>query len=163
MEITRSHVFDAPIAKVWAMFADRESHVAKFETMGHREIEVLECTEDDTNFSIRIKRKVTIDVPGFAKKVIKPTSTVTSIDEWHLQDDGSCSGEYRVDADAPIEVSGKTRVQPKGDDQSEYTVVVDIKVNVPLIGKRIASFAKGDVDRQMRDEFACGDRWLAEH
>ena len=36
-------------------------------------------------------------------------------------------------------------------------------VKVPLIGGKIADFAKGDVARQLDMEFTAGDDWLASH
>ncbi len=163
MEMTRTHVFDAPVEKVWAMFTDKDSHVAKFESMGHKNIEVLEYEADDEHVRIKIRRVVSIEVPGFARKVLKPTNTVTSVDEWRKRDDGTYTGEYSVDTGNPVHISGTTLIRPEGDDKTHYEVSVSIKVNVPLIGGRISNFAKGDVEKQMNDEFSCGDRWLAEH
>lgn len=163
MEMTRTHVFDAPIDKVWAMFTNKDSHIAKFESMGHRDIEVLDYEADDDHVRIKIRRVVTIDVPGFAKKVLKPTNTVTSVDEWRARGDGSYAGEYSAETGNPVHISGTTLIRPEGDDKTHYEVTVSIKVNVPLIGGKISNFAKGDVEKQMQAEFACGDRWLAEH
>ena len=33
-------------------------------------------------------------------------------------------------------------------------------MNVPLVGGRIAAWATGDIERQIREEFEAGDTWL---
>jgi hypothetical protein len=42
-------------------------------------------------------------------------------------------------------------------------VKVNLDVKVPLIGGKLADWAKGSVKEQLDQEFAAGDRWLAAH
>lgn len=163
MDFHDVHTFDAPIGEVWAMFSDVQSHVRKFEGMGHRDIEVLESTVTDDSLRIVIRRVVDVDLPGFAKRVLKPTNTVTTTDEWHRRDDGSFEGTQHVDtAGAPVTISASTRLTPSGE-QTTYAVDVHVEVKVPLIGGKLADWAKGMVRDQLDQEFAAGDTWLAEH
>jgi hypothetical protein len=160
MQLSDEHTFAAPIDDVWAMFCDPQSHVKKFEDMGHRDVELLEATSDDESFRITVKRVVDVDLPGFAKRVLKPTNTVTTTDIWRRQADGRCTGEQQVETEgAPVKIAATTELTPSGD-QTEYRVVVDLEVKVPLIGGRLADWAKGKVQEQLDDEFAAGDRWL---
>lgn len=162
MEVRGTHVFDAPIDRVWAMFHDPASHVAKFTRMGHRDVEVVDCQQHDDRLLLTIRRLVTVEVPGFAKRVLKPTNTVVSVDDWRRHDDGTCSGSYTVEAKgAPIEVRGTTKLTPDGD-RTTYEVSVSVDVNIPLIGGKLASWAKADVEQQLLDEFAAGEHWLAD-
>lgn len=163
MEFTATHTFDAPIEKVWAMFTDEASHVAKFEGMGHREVKVESSSFEDGTFRVRITRLVDLDLPGFAKKVLKPTNTVISDDEWNDHGDGTYGGGFTLDTvGAPVKIAGTTRLTPDGD-ATRYDLKLDVSVNVPLIGGKILSWAKGDVEKQMAEEFEAGDAWLASH
>lgn len=163
MDLTATHTFDHPIETVWAMFCDRDSHVAKFEGMGHRDIEVLDFTDDSGDVLIKISRVVDVDLPGFAKKVLKPSSTVESTDHWHDNGDGTYGGTFTADAKGqPVEVRGTTMLTPDGD-RTQYEVTTSVKVRVPIIGGKIEKWAKGDIDRQMKAEFDAGDAWLAAH
>lgn len=160
MEYADSHVLAAPLDAVWAMFGDPESHVTKFESMGHRDIEVLEAEADDSTIRIVVRRVVDLEVPGFARRVLQPSNTVTSTDEWRRHDDVA-TGTQRVDtAGAPVKISGSTRLEAAGD-RTHYEVIVDVDVKVPLIGKRLSGWARGTVRAQMDAEFAAADRWLA--
>jgi len=163
MEFTDEHRFSAPIDAVWAMFCDPESHRTKFADMGHRDIEVLESEQSDDGFHIKVKRVVEVDLPGFAKRVLKPTNTVTTTDDWTRQADGTCTGTQLVDTEgAPVKIDASTRLEADGD-ATVYSVKVHLDVKVPLIGGKLSNWAKGSVEEQLAQEFAAGDRWLSEH
>lgn len=163
IEITKTHTFDAPIAKVWKMFNTPEAHVAKFAAMGHRDIEIVEQTASKGEFRIVLKRLVDLELPGFAKKVMKPTNTVISTDTWNDNRDGTYGGTFELAAPGtPMETSGVTLIEPDGKKATSYTVTIRVKVKVPLIGGKIESYAKGAViEPQMDTEFELGDTWLA--
>lgn len=163
MEITESHTFDAPIDRVWAMFTDEASHIAKFESMGHRDIEVLESESSDEGLRLVIKRVVEVDLPGFARKVLKPTNTVITTDTWRDNGDGTYGGSFELETvGAPVESSGTTKIWADGD-KTAYEVTVRFDVKVPLVGGKITKWAAGDVSSQLDKEFAAGDDWLTEH
>lgn len=164
MDYTGTHVFDAPIERVWEMFRDKASHLAKFEAMGHTDIDVRSYEVDDERMTLVVARSVTVELPGFAKKVLQPTNTVVSTDVWEDRGDGTYGGHFEVSSPGtPISSTGTTLLRPEGDDRTYYEVQVDLEVKVPIIGRKIADWAKGDVAKQMDQEFAAGDTWLAQH
>jgi hypothetical protein len=164
MQIVKHHTFDAPIDKCWAMFSDPASHINKFEQMGHIGVEVVEKKKTKKQLRIVITREVEVDgVPGFAKKFIKPRNTLVSTDEWNDIGDGTYGGTFVLDTQGvPVKIKGDTKLEADGD-QTQYTVTLDITVNVPLVGGKLADFSKGIAVKQLDEEFAIGDAWLAEH
>jgi hypothetical protein len=164
MQIKKHHTFDAPIDKVWAMFHDPDSHVSKFEQMGHHGVTVTDQELTDDALRIVVTRQVDIEgIPGFAKKFIKPTNTVVSDDRWERRSDTECGGEFTLDTKGvPMAIRGQTAATADGD-RTDYEVVVELKVNVPLVGGKLEGFGKGIVDKQLDQEFALGDAWLASH
>lgn len=163
MDHVATHTFDAPIEEVWAMFINPDAHIAKFDSMGHRDIELLETKTDGGDFMIKLQRIIEVELPGFAKKVLSPANTVISTDNWHTNDDGSHQGTWVLDTiGAPVDIKGTTRLEPDGD-QTNYTIAFELKVNVPFIGGKIANWARGDAEKQVQAEFAAGDAWLATH
>ena len=60
MKLTMAHHFDPPADQVWAMFHDPESHIAKFTSMGHRDLEVL----DQSRALVEELRRVILEFPG---------------------------------------------------------------------------------------------------
>jgi len=162
MRFTDEHVFAAPIDAVWAMFRDPASHEAKFARMGHRDIEVVDSSGDDERFHLVVRRLVDVDLPGFAKRVLKPTNTVTTTDTWRREPDGSYSGTQEIDTQgAPVRISATTALAPTDDGAgTRYAITVDLDVKVPLIGGKLADWSKGMVSGQLDEEFAAGDDWL---
>lgn len=147
------------------MFSDPKAHVAKFEGMGHHGVTIVEKKKTKKNLNLTVTREVDIEgIPGFAKKFLSPRNTVVSVDDWNDFGDGTYGGSFTLDTQgAPIDIEGKTKLVPKGDGQAEYTVTIDIKITVPLIGGKLGNFAKGIVEKQMAEEFRLGDAWLAAH
>jgi hypothetical protein len=78
--------------------------------MGHREVTILELVADDDSLRIVSSRLVDGELPGFAKKALKPTSTMKQSDEWHREGDGwSCHDDA-----ANLRVSEGCCVQGRG-------------------------------------------------
>lgn len=164
MELKDSHRYDVPADAVIDMFADRDAITARYEGMGHRDVEILAVDRGDGSLEVRTKRVVDVDLPGFARKVLQPTNTMTQDDTWTRRDDGSWDGSFTVDvAGAPVELSGKMRLMPDGD-ACTHEVAITMNVKVPLVGGKIADWVgKNDARQTLAAEFAAGDAWLAEH
>lgn len=165
MQIEQHHTFEAPIAACWAMFSDPASHIAKFEGMGHHGVTVVEKKKTKKQLHIVITREVDIDgIPGFARKFVKPRNTVVSVDDWNDFGDGTYGGTFTLDTQGvPMEIRGTTLLTDAGDDRTDYTISIDLKVNVPLVGGKLADFGRSIVLKQLTQEFALGDAWLGSH
>ncbi len=158
-------MFDAPIEKVWAMVTDPASHVAKAERAGHANVEIVEEDVTGERIRIRIARDVTLELPGFAKKVLSPKNHIISTDEWSDNGDGTYGGTFSTQfkGGAPVDLKGSTLISPDGDDRTTYEVEIDLAVKVPMLGKKLEKWAETDVEEQIANEFAAGDEWLAKH
>lgn len=163
MKLTLAHRVERPIDDVWAMLRDPDAHVAKFAGMGHRDIEVVASSVSDSSLDLTLRRQVDMDVPAVAARFLQPTNTVTSVDHWSRRDDGTLAGTYEVTIKGvPAETRGTTSVVPD-DDACTYTIELDVKVKVPLVGDRIAKALRPQLEAQVREEFAAADTWLSTH
>ncbi len=161
MEMTVSHRFAAPIAEVFAALTEPEALTAKYESLGHRDVTITgrEVSEDGA-VTVRSKRTVPLDVPGFAKKFLSPTNAVEQTDQWSAPDAaGARTGTWQVKAAVPVEVSGTLRLVPDGDG-CRFDIVANVTSKVPLVGGKLASFVAGDVRKTIDAEFAFTERWL---
>lgn len=164
MELTRSHRFAVDPDAVIAMFADPEAVRSRYEGMGHRDVEILACERTDAALEVRSRRVVDVDLPGFARKVLSPTNTMTQTDRWTRRDDGGWDGTFAVDvAGAPVELSG-TMALRTADGGADYTVSFRMAVKVPIVGGKIADWVgKNEAATTLEAEFAAGEAWLAAH
>jgi hypothetical protein len=162
MDLTRSHHFAHPIDEVWAMLHHVDAHVAKFDHMGHREIVVVSSDVTDDTLDVTIRRVLDIEVPSVARKILKPTNTVTSTDHWQRNEDGNCEGHYEVDIKGvPVESHGTTEVVADDDGEGcTYTVALVVKVKVPIVGDKIAGALRGQLEKQIDTEFEACEAWL---
>jgi hypothetical protein len=161
VKISFAHRFDANIDHVWSMFHDPEAHLAKFRRMGHRDLEVVAEERSEDSLDLTLRRQVDLDVPAVAAKFISPSNTVTSVDHWQRDSPTQLTGHYTVDIKgAPAESSGTTRVVADGDGCT-YTVELDVKVKVPIVGDKIAKALRPQLEAQMHEEFAAAEAWLA--
>ena len=160
MQISDQHTYGAPVSSVVDMFADERAIRDRYEGMGHRDVTILECTRTPTSLRVRTSRVVDVELPSFAKKVLKPTNTMLQTDEWTANGD-TWSGTFSVDVQgAPVKISGTMRLEPSGD-KSTHAVSLTMEVKVPLVGGKIADWiGKNDAVRTLEAEFAAGDRWL---
>jgi len=161
MRIVGSHVYAVPVDAVVAMLRDQSSTVAKYESMGHRDVEILELTTDDDNLRIVSSRVVDVELPGFAKKALTPTNTMKQTDEWHRGSDGSWSGTFDVDVQgAPVHISGTMGLTEESGG-ARHEVALELQVKIPLIGGKIADWVgKNDGQRTLDSEFAFNDQRL---
>lgn len=165
MGVTDRHTYAAPIETVKAMFADEAFIRAKYEGMGHREVDIAECTRTDDGLTVRSTRVVEVDLPGFAKKVMTPVNTMTQVDTWTDDGAGGWSGTFDVEVKgAPVHVSGTMSLRAADDSSCVHEVTTDTDVKVRIIGGKIREWAeKNDVPKTMAAEFAAADAWIADH
>lgn len=162
MDLKDSYTYDAPIDAVLAILSDPAATVAKYESMANRDVEILECSPRPGSLRVVSKRVVDVDLPGFAKRVLRPSNTMTQTDEWKRRRDGSWAGTFDVQVQGtPLHVFGTMQLNPRGS-TTVHDVQLHVEVKVPIIGGRIAEWAaKGDVRRSLDGEFAFNSSRLA--
>src|SRR3954469_22916478 len=139
MQISDQHTYAAPITTVIDMFADEGAIRDRYEGMGHRDVTVLECTRTATSLRVRSSRVVDVELPSFAKKVLKPTNTMVQTDEWNADGD-TWTGTFAVEVQgAPVRINGTMQLDPEGD-KSTHSVTINMDVKVPLVGGKIADW-----------------------
>jgi len=163
MSFEGSHRQPADVETVFGHFCDPEAIVGRYENAGDSDVEIIDNGPDGDGWLIRTRRQVTVDLPGFARKVLQPTNTMTQTDRWSAPDaDGSRDGTFAIEvAGAPIEVSGTMRLEPDGAGQARQTVRGDLSVKVPLIGGRIAKWAQGDSQDRLDEELRYNEASLS--
>jgi hypothetical protein len=146
--------YPVPAAEVTAYLTDPSRLVGRYEAMGDTNVEVLRCEHDGEDLVVEIRRDVTIDLPGFAKKVLGETNTTIQRERWApTGDDGSRRATYEIEAQGtPVRTLGDFVVTPDGD-RTRHTVSGRMEVKVPLIGGRLGSFLDGTARDRVKADF----------
>jgi hypothetical protein len=159
MALRGDQTYDAAVDDVFATFVDPDVVRARYEAAGDRDIEILECSPQGSTsrdgFVIRTSRTVDVDLPGFARKVLKPTNTMIQTDSWSARDlDGARDGDFAIDVKgSPVKVAGTMRLEPTATGGTRYTVDGKLDVKVPIIGGKVASWAEGPSQQRLDAEY----------
>jgi len=159
MAFSSDQTYDATVDDVIALFVDPDVVRARYEAAGDRDIEILECGPaagpSGEGFVIRTSRTVDVDLPGFARKVLKPTNTMIQTDTWSARDvDGARDGDFEIEVKgAPVKVSGQMRIEPTASGGTRHTVDGKLDVKVPLIGSKVARWAEGPSQQRLDAEY----------
>jgi hypothetical protein len=165
MEITASHHFDRTLADVWASYLDPDAHLARNAHMGYSNIELLTVERGDDTLAISIGRDVEVEVPSIARKVLHPKNHITSTDRWWRGAEGTCRGTSTLDIRGlPVESSAVATFEPDADGTGcTYTLVLTMRITVPVVGERVARALRGQLVEQLEAEFAAAEAWLRDH
>lgn len=163
MKVHSTHTYAAAPDAVLAMMTDPDVLTAKYTALGHRDITIVEHIVEGGAVTVRSRRSVPMEVPGFAKRFLSPMNSVEQHDHWDPPAaDKSRTGTWQVNAKGvPVNVGGTLRISPGS---KRGTTVVEIRgevtSSVPLVGGKLASFVGGDVQRTLAAEEAFNDEHL---
>ncbi len=162
MKVATNHLYAASPDVVFAAMTNPEVLVEKYQSLGHHDVKILDHSVTGGVMSIRSRRGVPMDVPGFAKRFFSPINVVQQHDEWDpMGDDGVRRGTWQVVArGVPVTVGGTLRMEavPGG---TTVEMNGEVHCSVPLVGGRIAEFVANDVLHTMRGEESFNDDYVA--
>jgi uncharacterized protein YndB with AHSA1/START domain len=151
MQVT--HHYDADVETVYRLISEPAFIERKYTAQGATEI-TIESVDTDGAIRNEIRRKVTIDLPGFAKKVMSPTNTMVQNEQWSPPDaDGRRVCAYTVEIQGvPSRIKGTVTLAPDAGGTSQ-DIEADVKVSIPLLGGKLEKFAietgKADLGQQV--------------
>lgn len=148
--------YPASPAVVIKMFADKDFHVRKLDALG-LPYKVLAHKGDARQFSIRVERKVPVQVPGIGKKA---EATVVNEEIWNL---AGKTGVIKVEPGAmPLKCSCTAALKADGKD-TVVTYTWEVKATVPLIGGQIEKMAIADMDARFDEETRAAIKLLKDY
>jgi hypothetical protein len=155
MDISNHLDFAAPPAEVYAMMTDQ------------RYLEEVCVASDSTSYHVsaagsNTQTSRTLPAPESAARFTGPQLTVNDEIVWgDLSSDGSRSGTVTMTVlGQPVTFKGGIRLSPGGHG-SVVDVRGDLKVAIPLLGRKLEEAAAPAVMAGYRTQQEVGDRWLA--
>jgi len=163
MKVASVHTYAAPPDVVFAMMTTPDVLTAKYTALGHENVQVLEHTVRAGTVSVRSRRTVPMEVPGFARRFLSPKNTVEQHDQWNKAgEDQVRTGTWEVTArGVPVTVGGTLRLTPGAGRTTTVEIRGEVSSSVPLLGGKIASFVGADVERTIHAEEQFNDAHLA--
>jgi hypothetical protein len=140
MRMKVTHRFDADVETVYALMSDPDFIARKYADAGASDIQV-DTDKRDEGPRIVSRRKMTVDLPGFAKKVMQPTNTVVQTDQWSSDGASRRLCRYTVEVQGvPSRIDGTVTLTADGDG-TRQDVEAEVKVSIPLLGGKLEKFA----------------------
>src|SRR5215813_4349177 len=160
MELKLSASYDATPEEVFAIVTDktfREQACQKTKALSY-DVTVSKSGSDTV---VKVSREMEAkDIPDMAKKFVGATLTVVQTETWHpAAADGSrkadVSGEI---ANTPVTLRGTAGITKNGS-QAVQAIDLDVKVAVPLIGKKMEPFVVDAIRNGLQKEHDLGREW----
>ena len=154
--------YDASVDKIWEMLQDQAYWDAKYAALGATNLEWLEFSPTGDSLTVSSVRHVVANLPSAAKKIIGETAEVTQTEEWTRTGDELHSKITVTTKGAPGGFNGSGKIVPS-DQGSAWSTDMDIKISIPLLGKKLEGAAYDETGENFIKEKDFNDKWLAEH
>lgn len=160
MELKLSASYDATPEEVFAIVTDatfREQACEKTKALSY-EVQVSESGGDTV---VRVQRVMPAkDVPDIARKFVGETLTLVQTETWHAANpDGSRDADVKGEiSGTPVTLKGTASIHTDGS-ETVQAIDLDIKVNVPLIGRRMEPFVVDAIRSGLQKEHELGREW----
>ena len=155
------HDYPVAPAQLFAVLVDPDYLKMRHERFGGVGIPEVENAGD--LITIRTVRQLPMDkVPG-AFRGFLGNGQIEQIDTWSKSSAEPITAEWRANAgSAPATIGGEHLIQSEGDG-SRYTVTVNVKINIPLVGGKFTDQVSGYLNHVIDKELTFLDEWVADH
>jgi uncharacterized protein YndB with AHSA1/START domain len=153
MQMRVTHHLNGDVDQVFALMTDPKFLERKFTAGGAKEVSVDHEELGDGRCRVTIRRHVTVDLPGFAKKFIQPTNSLLQTETWEPAGPGeprSC--RYRVDVQGvPSHIDGTVTLTPDGTG-TRQDIEAKVKVSIPIVGGKLEKLAVDSGEKLLAGE-----------
>lgn len=149
------HPYDASLDTVLGAFFDEQLILEKNDRLGHRNVRVKELKRDDTAAKVVVERDMTssVKVPGALAGFHREWNSVRQEEHWFRKDAAEWHCEFRVRIDGvPAKIQGIMQLKSAGSACTNH-VSLDVRCEIPLLGKKIAQFLVEDSRYKMDQEY----------
>lgn len=163
MKFEESFDFDHRASTVMRMFGDEAYYERKYQRLGGRPPEVLDCQRGDGRFSITVRHMLdpeAMPFPDFMKKRIGDRLVLRQTDAWQLD---AHTGRIEIDIrSTPVHISIDLQLVDR-EPGARLKLAFDIRADVPLLGRKIERAVAEPITRRMRADLEESRRLAADY
>jgi len=123
---------------VFRLITDPEALTRRCTALGERDVQV-EVIEEPGATKTRVAREVEQELPGFAKKLFKPTNVVVEREEWRKVDDRMVGTGHLKIVGTGATIDSTIALSPSGSG-CVYEIDFQVTAKAPLIRKKLEAF-----------------------
>ena len=160
MKLTESFNYPATTAQVFGLVTSQEFREQSCERQGASDYTVP-VTENAGTTTVKIVRTMPSDMPDFIRKLTGETVTITQVEKWSAADSsGTHTAEVSVDIHGqPASMKGTSVIRSEGDG-AVMALDGNVKVSIPLLGRKIEPEVAKAISASLRDEVEFGKTQL---
>ncbi|HXX90958.1 MAG TPA: DUF2505 domain-containing protein [Acidimicrobiales bacterium] len=143
--------YDPAPTAVFALISDGAFQLEIISHLGGKDAELVEQTvTPESRVKVVTRQRTGVELPGFAKKLIPASTTVTYTYVWEpAREDGSREGTWVAEIKgAPVSMGGPTELRATGSG-SVHVFGGQVKASVPVVGGKLESFALDSLHREL--------------
>jgi hypothetical protein len=123
---------------VFQLITDPDALTKRCEALGERDAKVA-VSEAGGTTKIQVARQVDQELPGFAKKLFKPTNVLVEREEWRSAGDRRVAkGELKI-VGTGARIDSRIELSPQGAG-CVYEIDFEVTAKAPLIRKKLEAF-----------------------
>lgn len=160
MKLTERYEYPASPEQVFGLVSDQAFREQSCERQGARDYTVTVEEQGDRTV-VTIVRTMESDMPDFIKKLTGDSVTVTQVEKWGPADaSGNRTADVSVDIHGqPARMTGTSTIAGTAS-STTMSLDGDVKVSIPLIGRRIEPEVAKAISASLRDEVEFGKTQL---
>lgn len=160
MKLTERYEYPASPEQVFGLVSDQTFREQSCERQGARDYTVT-VEEQGSKTVVTIVRTMESDMPDFIKKLTGDSVTVTQVEKWGPADaSGGRTADVSVDIHGqPARMTGTSTIAGTAS-STTMSLDGDVKVSLPLIGRRIEPEVAKAISASLRDEVEFGKTQL---
>ena len=130
--------YSQDVDTVFALITNPDALTRRCEALGERDVKI-EVTEEGGTTKIRLQREADQELPGFAKKLFKPTNILVEREEWRSDGDRKvATGQLKI-AGTGARLDSTIRLSPQAAG-CVYEIDFQVTAKAPLIRKKLEAF-----------------------
>jgi Protein of unknown function (DUF2505) len=151
MKINVRHTLKTDTDTAFRLCTEKKNQDAVYEQLNCKDPEVKRSGRAP-NVKLAITREVPAKPPAAIRRLVPATNIVRHTENWARQGDGYCA-DIAIDIrGVPVQIVGTKSLRPaKNGCTIEWAF--DVTSGIPLLGSIISSFAGGEVEQNLEDEY----------
>jgi hypothetical protein len=162
-QIDYRHTSTFPAAAVYGALVDAEYLRARLAELGGPEASIVSHRADEHGAELTVRHQLEVDgLPPAIRSFLTGRLILERTEHWTVGPNGRTGTvDVQVDgAPVPATAAGRLGVTDTAGGGSEFRVLADVTVSLPLFGGRIEEFVAGKVRELLDLEARFTDRWL---
>lgn len=155
MELQLTHPYEAGIERVLGAFFNTEHILERNARLGSRSVRVAELEQNEESAKLVVEREMTTsaEVPGILAGFHQDWNQVKQEEHWFRKSENEWHCEFRVHVQGvPAKIKGTMKLEGSEEACTNH-VTLDVRCDVPLMGKKIAAFLREDSPAKIEGEY----------